>query len=89
MQTPNYTLFDKPVTKTIDEMQKGDIFDTQYGDYNNIVRIVFDHTEQKKENNTVWIKTVGTYLKDNAPFEGWDWISKNRKKSYEVIGHIN
>lgn len=87
MQTPNYTLFDKLVTKNIDEMQKGDIFDTYYGDYDNIVRIIFDHTERKKD-NTAWIKTVGNYLKDNQLFEGWDWESKNHKKSYKVIGHV-
>lgn len=81
-------LYNKPIVKTLDQMQKGDIFDTFYGDYKNIVRIVFDHAERdpKKPN---WVKNVGTYLKNNQAYEGWDYESKNKQIQYEIIGHVN
>lgn len=70
--------------KTYTEIQPGDIFRTEYGDYGNYVSIVFHHNELENR----WLKTVGHYKDSNSEFVGYSPIYNGQIPTYEVIGHV-
>ena len=41
----NLTMFDEPIIKKAAEMEAGDIYTTEYGDYGNNVTVVFEKCE--------------------------------------------
>lgn len=73
-------MFDKPIIKKNEEVKKGDIISTEYGDYGNWVQVVVDHLEISPE----WVEVVGHYANNNEAFTGYH---TNREKN-KVIGHV-
>jgi hypothetical protein len=69
------------IIKTYNEIQKGDVFRTEYGDYGNYVDIVFESNEITETN---WLKTVGHYYNSNREFVGYSPIHKNKVEEYYV-----
>ena len=78
--TENVNIFDKPIYKKDNDLSIGDILETEYGDYDNWVKIVID----KIELNNTWTKITGHYLLTNNSFEGYQFVSTKNK----VIGKV-
>ena len=76
--------YDKPVEKNYKQVEKGDVLLIEHGDYDNYVRVIFDHIEFVEMG---WIKTVGVYLIDNAPYAGYH-VLRDGVNDFYVIGKV-
>ena len=85
MENNNVVMLKNPIFKRKEELKKGDIVSTEYGDYNNWVQIVVDYVELPNKNNERFAKLVGHYLKNNESVVGYLTDYERNK----VVGYIN
>ena len=76
------TMFEKPIMKKASEMQYGDIFETEYGDYGNFIKAVFESCEPCESDTTL---TRFHYIDCEESIEGYSF-TPIEKKTYKVIG---
>ena len=79
MSENNVIMYDKPIIKKMKDIEYGDIIETAYGDFDNLVRIVVTGIEKTPSGS---IRTVGVFLRNHEPFEGYSL----RDSGDEVIG---
>lgn len=77
-------MFENPMFKKNEELKRGDIISTEYGNYGNWVQIVVDYVELPNKNNEKFAKLVGHYLKNNKDVVAY-LANYERNK---VVGYI-
>lgn len=77
--TVNVIMYDEPIFKKTLDLEEGDIIKTEYGDFDNIVKIIVTGVDKVDSSS---IKITGVYLMNNDPFEGYSL----REGREEVIG---
>lgn len=80
-------LFDESKVVKLQNMKKGDIFFTEYGDYGNYVYVVFDSYEIDGS----WVRTKGTQISRNGDVFDKEWVGSSLTLLggdyyYDVIG---
>ena len=75
----NVIIYDEPIFKKTLDLEKGEIIKTEYGDFDNIVKIIVTNVNKVESGS---IKVTGVYLMNNDPFEGYCL----RNETEEVIG---
>lgn len=80
--------YEEPIVKTVNEIQKGDVFTTEYGSWDNIIYVVFDSFKIENK-NLDWLVTYGTQISKGGDIFDDNWIGheviKNVPK-YKVVG---
>lgn len=77
--------YDEPIVKSYLEIEPGDIFECEYGDFGNFVKVIFEYNELTEGD---WVNSVGRYLTNTKmKFSGYDWIKKDGR-DYKVIGKV-
>ena len=82
-------LFDECKTVKLENMKKGDIFLTEYGDYGNYIYVVFDSYEIDGS----WVRTKGTHISRSGDVFDKEWagnslVGKNNDCYYNVVGKV-
>lgn len=75
----NVTMYDEPIFKRTLDLEKGDIIKTEYGDFDNIVKIIVTSVDKVDSGS---IKITGVYLMNNDHFEGYSL----KNETEEVVG---
>ncbi len=76
----NYViLYDRPIIKKLKDIEYGDIIKTEYGDFDNFVEVVVTHVEKLQDGS---MRTIGVFLLNHEPFEGYSL----RDDRYKVVG---
>lgn len=69
------------------DIKPGQVFETEYGDFDNFVKIVYESHEIIKNGRE--IKTDGHYLNDGSHWTGYTFCPDKEKRFwYKVIGHV-
>ena len=79
--------YEKPVIKKAAEMEAGDIFRCSYGDYNNIVEVVFEKCEADGVNGTSTKITVH-YIGRDQSFDMYT-LDPIDKATFDVVGKVS
>lgn len=78
-------IYESPVTKPWTNIVKGDVLRFEYGDFDNYVRVVLDHFESDKDDDT--IKVVGNYVSNGDLHESY-CFKFGGVPNMSVIGHV-
>lgn len=79
----NVEWFEKPIVKKAAEMQAGDIYECEFGDYDNWVRVVFEKCEPDGRNTKIFFHTLSR--SDSRVMYDLDPIEK---VCFSVVGKI-
>lgn len=74
--------FTEPIIKSHDNVRKGDVIYTEYGDFNNYVTVAVDSVDTTGE----WVKTTGRYVNSGELFEGFQHVHRGKGGMFKVIG---
>ena len=78
----NILMYDEPIIKPYTTVEPGDIIETEYGDYDNWVKVIVEKVEQ----TDTAIKTTGVYLNHRSgKFEGYN---PGKTATFKVIGKL-
>lgn len=77
-------LFDKSKVVKLEDMKKGDIFFTEYGDHGNYVYVVFDSYEIDGS----WVRIKGTHISRNGDVLNKEWVGFGGNYYYNVVGKV-
>lgn len=75
-------LFDKPIIKKDEELEKGDVIETPYGDEENIIQFVLETSERQ---DNIFVKQTGHYP-NGREFEGWKFYKEDNKVVGKEVG---
>lgn len=81
----NVIMYDKPIIKKMKDIEYGDIIETEYGDFDNFVKVVVTNMEKTKDGS---IRTTGVFLLNNEPFEGYNLRDEDDKVIGKYLGDI-
>lgn len=81
--------FDESKVVKLENMKKGDVFLTEYGDYGNYVYVVFDSYEIDGS----WVRTRGTQISRDGKVIDNEWAGSSLTLVggdyyYEVVGRV-
>lgn len=79
----NVTWYEKPIIKTAAEMQAGDVFRCEYGDYGHFVNAVFEGCVGRGK----WTETRAHYVGDTTSRTMCSMCSID-KETYRVVGKV-
>lgn len=75
--------FEKPVIKNASDIRAGDIIQCEFGDFDNIVKVVFDSCEADGKHTKVTCHDIRT----GRQFDMYDF-SPIDKVTFEVVGKV-
>lgn len=85
MLMDNVIMYEKPIIKKMKDIKYGDIIETEYGDFDNFVKVVVTHVEKLQDGP---IRTTGVFLLNNEPFEGYSLRDDGDKVIGKYLGDV-
>lgn len=85
MLMSNVIVYEKPIIKKMKDIEYGDIIETEYGDFDNFVKVVVTNMEKTEDGS---IRTTGVFILNNEPFEGYSFRDDGDKVIGKYLGDI-
>lgn len=82
----NVIMYEKSIIKKMKDIEYGDIIETEYGDFDNFVKVVVTNMEKTEDGS---IRTTGVFLLNNEPFEGYSLRDDGDKVIGKYLGDIH